>query len=103
MLRLMTPAGSAPTPRDPSVSPDTRKRLQRASGGLAATSTAAMAERLPWFHRLSADQRAGVLLVTQAGVTNFVAWPLPRDDPATAEAFRNAPRDLARRISLRQP
>jgi len=104
MLRLMTPAGSAPTPRDPSVSPDTRRRLQRASGGLAATSTAAMAERLPWFHRLSADQRAGVLLVTQAGVSNFVAWLATPGETIrlTAEAFRNAPRDLARRISLRQ-
>jgi PucR-like helix-turn-helix protein/diguanylate cyclase with GGDEF domain len=63
-----------------------------------------MSERLPWFRRLSADQRAGVLLVTQTGVSNFVAW---LGEPGqtirlTAEAFRSAPRDLARRVSLRQ-
>jgi hypothetical protein len=70
---------------------------------MAATSVAAMADRLPWFRRLSADQRAGVLLVTQAGVTNFVAWLGEPGETIrlTAEAFRNAPRDLARRISLR--
>ena len=61
-------------------------------------------DRQPWFGRLTADQRAAVLLVTQRGVANFVAW---LDEPAetirlTAEAFRIAPRDLARRLSLRQ-
>ena len=61
-------------------------------------------DRQPWFGRLTADQRAAVLLVTQRGVANFVAW---LDEPAetirlTAEAFRIAPRDLARRLTLRQ-
>ena len=61
-------------------------------------------EHQPWFGRLTADQRAAVLLVTQRGVVNFVAW---LDEPTetirlTAEAFRIAPRDLARRLSLRQ-
>lgn len=88
----------------PTVSARTRRRLEQASGGLATASVSAMSERLPWFRRLSADQRAGVLLVTQTGVTNFGAW---LGEPGqtirlTAEAFRNAPRDLARRISLRQ-
>jgi hypothetical protein len=51
-----------------------------------------------------ADQRAGVLLVTQTGVANFVAWLGERGESIrlTAEAFRIAPRDLARRLSLRQ-
>jgi len=88
----------------PTVSARTRRRLEQASGGLATASVSAMSERLPWFRRLSADQRAGVLLVTQTGVTNFVAW---LGEPGqtirlTAEAFRSAPRDLARRVSLRQ-
>ena len=54
--------------------------------------------------RLPADQRAGVLLVTQTGVANFVAWLGERGETIrlTAEAFRIAPRDLARRLSLRQ-
>ncbi|WP_307723959.1 PucR family transcriptional regulator [Pseudonocardia hydrocarbonoxydans] len=82
----------------------TVRRLELAAGGLAASCLAAMEERLPWFPRLPADQRAGVLLVTQTGVGNFAAW-LTRPGEnirLTAEAFRIAPRDLARRLSLRQ-
>jgi hypothetical protein len=86
-----------------SVSPATLRRLELAAGDLASACLAAM-EHQPWFGRLTADQRAAVLLVTQRGVVNFVAW---LDEPTetirlTAEAFRVAPRDLARRLSLRQ-
>ncbi|WP_345422247.1 helix-turn-helix domain-containing protein [Pseudonocardia xishanensis] len=91
------------------VSAATLRRLERATGDLAAACLSAMEDGQPWFARLPADQRAGVLLVTQTGVANFVAW---LGEPAetsgsetmrlTAEAFRIAPRDLARRLSLRQ-
>ncbi len=82
----------------------TLRRLETASGQLAAAGVATMAERLPWFSRLTAEQRSGVLLVTQTGAANFVTW---LRDPAatphlTAEAFRSAPLDLARRVTLRQ-
>lgn len=82
----------------------TLRRLERASGGLATASVAEMEDRFPWFIRLPADQRAGVLLVTQTSVANFVEW---LKDPQhsiklTVEAFRSAPRDLARWVSLRQ-
>ena len=95
---------TAPSISGPTVSARTRRRLEQASGALATAVVSAMSQRLTWFRRLSADQRAGVLLVTQTGVTNFVAW---LGEPGqtirlTAEAFRTAPRDLARRISLRQ-
>jgi hypothetical protein len=86
------------------VSAATVRRLQRASGDLAADCLAAMHDQLEWFARLPAEQRSGVLLVTQTGVANFVAW-LTRPGETirlTAEAFRIAPRDLARRLSLRQ-
>jgi hypothetical protein len=97
------------------VSPATLRRLELAAGDLAAACLSAMEQRQPWFGRLSADQRAGVLLVTQTGVANFVAWLAESSgsrtsvgaEPTetirlTAEAFRIAPRDLARRLSLRQ-
>jgi hypothetical protein len=82
----------------------TLRRLARASGGLATASVAEMERRYPWFRRLPADQRAGVLLVTQTSVANFVEW---LKDPQhsvklTVGAFRTAPRDLARWVSLRQ-
>lgn len=86
------------------ISAATLRRLERGSGGLAGASVSAMEQRLPWFRRMPADQRASVLLVTQTGVANFVAW---LQDPTeairlTAEAFRAAPRDLSRWVSLRQ-
>lgn len=86
------------------VSAATLRRLEHASGGLATASVSAMEQRLPWFQRLPADQRASVLLVTQTGVANFVSW---LQDPTeairlTAEAFRTAPKDLSRWVSLRQ-
>jgi DNA-binding PucR family transcriptional regulator len=94
----MTQVGAHPLPAA------TLRRLGRASGGLATASVAEMEERYPWFRRLPADQRAGVLLVTQTSVANFVEW---LKDPQhsiklTVEAFRTAPRDLARWVSLRQ-
>ena len=86
------------------LSPATLRRIELASGELAATCLAEMERRQPWFGRLPADQRAGVLLVTQTGVANFVAWLGERGESIrlTAEAFRIAPHDLAQRLSLRQ-
>ncbi len=94
---------SAGRPPPTTVSPATLRRLELAAGELASACLAAM-DRQPWFGRLTADQRAAVLLVTQRGVVNFVAWLGKPDETIrlTAEAFRVAPRDLARRLSLRQ-
>ena len=86
------------------VSASTLRRLEHASGELANASLAEMERRYPWFRRLPADQRASVLMVTQTGVNHFAAWL--RDPQGsirlTAEAFRAAPRELARAVSLRQ-
>src|SRR4051794_1494854 len=86
------------------LSQATLRRIELSSGELAATCLAEMERRQPWFGRLPADQRAGVLLVTQTGVANFVAWLGERGESIrlTAEAFRIAPHDLAQRLSLRQ-
>ncbi len=86
------------------LSQATLRRIELASGELAATCLAEMERRQPWFGRLPADQRAGVLLVTQTGVANFVAWLGERGESIrlTAEAFRIAPHDLAQRLSLRE-
>ncbi|MCD2195889.1 helix-turn-helix domain-containing protein [Actinomycetospora endophytica] len=90
--------------RERPVSEATMRRLELATGGVAGAGVAEMSARLPWFSRLTADQRAGVLMVTQLGAANFVTWL--RDPEATprltAEAFRSAPPDLARRMTLRQ-
>ncbi|GAA4531313.1 PucR family transcriptional regulator [Amycolatopsis samaneae] len=86
------------------LSAKTLNRLEHASGRLASASVTAMEQRLPWFARLPADQRASVLLITQAGASGFVDWL--RDDKEsprlTTEAFRDAPAELSRWVSLRQ-
>ena len=105
VTRTGTDAGQPPAPGPPSmISAGTLRRLELAAGDLAAACLAAMEQRQPWFARLPADQRAGVRLVTQTGVANFVAWLGERGETIrlTAEAFRIAPHDLARRLSLRQ-
>jgi hypothetical protein len=106
MLPRVTDHGTQASSR---VSPATLRKLERAAGDLATACLAAMAQRHPWFARLSADLRAGVQLVTQTGVANFVAWIGKRGAEEshgaprlTAEAFRIAPRDLARRLTLSQ-
>lgn len=86
------------------LSAGTLRKLALASGGLATASVAEMELRYPWFRRLPANQRAGILMITQTSVANFVEW---LKDPhhstrLTFGAFRTAPRDLSRWISLRQ-
>lgn len=58
----------------------------------------------PWYRQLSADERAWVGLVAQAGISAFVDWVAdPRGAPQlTADVFGSAPRELARVISLEQ-
>src|SRR5215472_1124209 len=85
------------------LSKTTLRRIEHASGELATASVAVMEQRLPWFARLPADQRANVLLIAQTGVAGFVEW---FHDPETAfqlsaDAFRTAPRDMYHWVSLR--
>ncbi|SDZ42672.1 DNA-binding transcriptional regulator, PucR family [Amycolatopsis xylanica] len=91
-------------PRHHGLSAKTLRQLERATGRLATASVAAMEARLPWFGRLTADQRASVLLITQAGAAGFVAWLRDSKEALklTTEAFRDAPAELSRWISLRQ-
>lgn len=97
--------GRKKTKRTPhGLSAATMRRMERASGGLATASVNEIERRLPWFQRLPADQRANVLLVTQVGVSSFVSWLRDPNESIrlTADAFRSAPRDLSRWVSLRQ-
>lgn len=86
------------------LSDTTLRELERSSGSLAKASVVAMEKRLPWFNRLPADQRASVLLITQAGASGFVRWLRDSKEALklSTEAFRSAPRELSRWISLRQ-
>lgn len=86
------------------VSRQTLAALDRASGKLASAALASMDEQFAWFGRMPADQRASVQLIAQTGAAGFVAYLRDQGDAIrlTADAFRQAPRDLSRWISLRQ-
>jgi DNA-binding PucR family transcriptional regulator len=88
----------------PTLSARTMRKIERASGSLATASVSEMEERLPWFARMPADQRASVLLLIQNGVAGFVEWLHDRQQAIrlTADAFRSAPKDISRWVSLRQ-
>ncbi|MGH3434763.1 MAG: PucR family transcriptional regulator, partial [Thermocrispum sp.] len=93
----------SPLPPIAALSPRTVRKVERASGDLAGTCVSEMAQRLPWFSRMTADQRASVLLITQAEAAGFTEWlrdPTVAPRPTT-DAFRDAPRELSRWINLR--
>ncbi|WP_091628106.1 PucR family transcriptional regulator [Amycolatopsis saalfeldensis] len=91
-------------PKHHGLSAKTLRGLEHASGRLASASVAVMEQRLVWFARLPADQRASVLLITQAGAAGFVDWLRDSKEALklTTEAFRDAPAELSRWVSLRQ-
>ncbi|MDG3013339.1 PucR family transcriptional regulator [Speluncibacter jeojiensis] len=80
------------------------RRVKKYSGRLSTEAVSSMEEQLPFFGRLEASQRAGVQLVVQTAVVNFIDWLRDPDGDilSTVEAFRVVPQDLARRVTLRQ-
>jgi len=86
------------------VHPETVRRIERATGVLGNAATAAMDERLPWYRKLSAENRSWLGLVAQAGIASFIDWIKhpERSRPAVTEVFGTAPRELARAVRLPQ-
>ncbi|TDO69484.1 PucR-like helix-turn-helix protein [Kribbella sp. VKM Ac-2571] len=80
------------------------ERLQAATGALATAAMAAMEDKLPWFGKLSAQDRSWIGLVAQSGISAFVEWF--RDPEAHSSMptriFGSAPREFTRVISLHQ-
>jgi len=89
---------------DPTPNLRFARRLTAASGELATDATVRMESTYPWYRQLSADERAWVGLVAQAGISAFLEWVAdPQEAPRlTADIFGSAPRELARVISLEQ-
>jgi DNA-binding PucR family transcriptional regulator len=84
------------------VHPETVRRIERSMGALGTAAIAAMDERLPWFRKLSAENRSWLGLVAQAGIAAFADWIQhpERARPAATEVFGTAPRELARAVRL---
>ena len=86
------------------VHSDTVRRIERSMGTLGTAAIAAMDERLPWFRKMTAENRSWLGLVAQAGIASFVDWIKhpERIRPAATEVFGTAPRELARAVRLQQ-
>ncbi|HWG02301.1 MAG TPA: helix-turn-helix domain-containing protein [Trebonia sp.] len=86
------------------VQAETVARIERSMGTLGTAAVAALDERLPWYRKMSAENRSWLGLVAQAGVAAFVEWIKhpERTRPAAAEVFGTAPRELARAVSLQR-
>ena len=80
------------------------RRLQKAVGGLTASTLERMEQEMPWFRQLSAEDRSWIGMIVQAGINSFVSWYRAPGDgpPITAEVFGAAPRALTGVVSLHQ-
>lgn len=81
--------------------------LQRSVASLGRTTVARMDTDLPWFGRLSAQDRSWVGLIVDSGVRGFVDWyrqggTSVADVAVAAEVFGAAPQALTGVISLQQ-
>jgi hypothetical protein len=81
----------------------TQRKVRKASAGLAREALARMEVELPFFVQLPADQRAGIGLVVQTGLSAFCAWlEQANAGPEISEGvFAAAPRELVRAVSLK--
>jgi len=88
----------------PRRSPATVRRLERSIGTLASAAITRMAEVLPWYRAMPAENRSWVNLVAQAGVAAFVEWFRVPETPQgiSADVFGTAPRELTRSVTLQQ-
>ncbi len=80
------------------------RRLQQSSGALTTSTLNRMERDMPWFGRLSAEDRSWIGLIVQAGINAFVTWFRHPEERATitAEVFGAAPRALTGVVSLHQ-
>ena len=80
------------------------KRLDKAAAELSNAAVARMEQEMAWFRHASAEDRAWIGVVVQAGVREFVSWfRHPDQTPeVTSEVFGAAPGALAGVVSLQQ-
>jgi hypothetical protein len=80
------------------------RRLDDITGNMATQITKTLDEQHWWFHQLGAEDRSWINLVAQAGVSGFARWFADDDEnPVDPGAIFNvAPKELARKITLRQ-
>lgn len=82
----------------------TLERLRANIGVLSSTMLTELESTLPWYARLSADERSSLGLVAQNGIAAFVAWYENPSSPTwvLSDVFGTAPTELTRSISLQR-
>ncbi len=85
-------------------SPETLERLRSNMGLLSTMMRTELEETLPWYRRLSADERSSLGLVAQNGISAFVSWYEHPSSPSwvLSDVFGTAPTELTRSISLQR-
>jgi hypothetical protein len=80
------------------------RRLEQATGALSGAAVTRMEQQMPWFREASAEDRAWIGLVVQAGIREFVSWyKRPGGSPeVTSEVFGAAPSALTGVVTLQQ-
>lgn len=78
------------------------KRLAATTGAMTTAAVAEMERRHDWFSRLEAEDRSWIALVAKSGIDGFVHWFSNPDLHSPAALFGQAPRELARRVTLQQ-
>jgi hypothetical protein len=101
------PASPTTTPRRTPAfksTPETLERLRANIGPLSTTMLRELENTLPWYRRLSADERSSLGLVAQNGIAAFVSWYEQPSSPSwvLSDVFGTAPTELTRSISLQR-
>ncbi|WP_125613555.1 PucR family transcriptional regulator [Specibacter cremeus] len=89
---------------DPTASSRTLERLRANLGHLSTSTLRELDNTLPWYRRLSSDERSALGLVAQNGIAAFVSWYEHPSSPGwvLSDVFGTAPTELTRSISLQR-
>src|SRR5919112_6151081 len=98
------PAKRPPASRLTPEKTETLKKLRASVGQLSTTTMRELEKSLPWYSRLSSDERSALGLVAQNGIAAFVTWYERPSSPSWSltDVFGTAPTELTRSISLQK-
>ncbi|MFC8304797.1 PucR family transcriptional regulator [Specibacter sp. NPDC057265] len=103
LAKPLVPAIGSPT-ASRQAGPETLERLRANIGTLSTMMRHQLEFTLPWYRRLSADERSALGLVAQNGISAFVSWYEHPSSPSwvLSDVFGTAPTELTRSISLQR-
>ncbi len=90
-----------PSPRPGAASREVLARIERSAGELSTSAARRIEAEHAWYHDLSAQDRAWVRVVAQAGIASLIGWLRDGGGHLETEAvFDAAPRELTGSVSL---